>query len=84
MFTLLAGLALFVMNYMYTPGVGFGANKLFMSAEGITDRGTWILFGMLFGTAMWFNVWFIIWPAERNNLTVRADEPTSGHDSQPS
>lgn len=76
MITLLAGLALFVLTYLYTPGVGFGPTSLLMDAEGITDRAMWILFGMLLGVVMWFNVWFIIWPIQKRLLTgkVPADQ----------
>ncbi len=65
MVTFIAGLVLFTMNYMYTPGVGFGPTSLFSSYDGITGRAIWILLGMLFGTIMWFNVWFIIWPTQK-------------------
>ena len=76
MVTFLAGLVLFTMNYMYTPGVGFGPSALFSDANGITSRAIWILVGMSFGTLMWFNVWFIIWPAQKNILSgkVPADQ----------
>ena len=76
MITFLAGLVLFTMNYMYTPGVGFGPSSLFKDANGITGRAVWILFGMLLGTIMWFNVWFVIWPAQKNMLSgkVPADK----------
>jgi len=70
MLTFLAGLILFVMNYMYTPGKGFGPTSLFLTpiTGEITGRAIWILWGMLFGTIMWFNVWFIIWPAQKKLL----------------
>ena len=76
MVTFLAGLVLFTMNYMYTPGVGFGPSSLFKDANGITPRAIWILLGALFGTIMWFNVWFIIWPAQKSLLSgkVPADQ----------
>lgn len=76
MITFLAGLVLFTMNYMYTPGVGFGPSALFKDANGITSRAVWIMVGMLFGTVMWFNVWFIIWPAQKSILSgkVPADQ----------
>src|SRR4029077_10534120 len=38
MVTLLAGLGLFTMNYMYTPEIGFGPNALFMGPAGLTSR----------------------------------------------
>ena len=76
MITFLAGLILFTMNYMYTPGVGFGPTSIFSDADGLTGRAIWILIGMLFGTIMWFNVWFIIWPAQKSMLSgkVPADQ----------
>jgi uncharacterized membrane protein len=37
--------------------------------EGVVSaRAIWIMWGMLFGIVMWFNVWFIIWPAQRKLL----------------
>ncbi len=70
MITFIAGLILFAMTYMYTPGQGFGSNSLFKSFDGsLTGRATWILLGMLFGTIMWFNVWFVIWPAQKAMLS---------------
>ena len=69
MITFLAGLTLFTLTYFYTPGVGFGATSLLIDADGLTNRGMWIFFGMLLGTIMWFNVWFIIWPAQKRLLT---------------
>lgn len=65
MITFLAGLVLFTMNYMYTPGLGFGPSELFSDASGLTGRAIWILFGMTLGFIMWFNVWMIIWPTQR-------------------
>ena len=72
MITFLAGLILFTINYMHTPGQGFGPTVLFTDAEGMTGRAIWILMGMLFGTIMWFNVWFIIWPAQKKLLSGQA------------
>ena len=72
MLTLLAGLWLFTQLYMYTPGVGFGSSNLMKDAEGITDRGWWIMIGMTLGIIMWFNVWFIIWPAQKRILGGKA------------
>ena len=76
MATWVAGLALFTMTYLYTPGMGFGPTSLLMDADGITDRAMWILFGMTLATVMWFNVWMIIWPAQKRLLTgaVPADQ----------
>jgi uncharacterized membrane protein len=65
MVTFLAGLILFTLNYMYTPGVGFGPTPIFSDVNGLTGRAIWILLGMLFGFIMWFNVWFIIWPIQK-------------------
>src|SRR5579864_2257810 len=36
MTTFVAGLLLFMMNYMYVPGAGFGPSPLMVDAEGIT------------------------------------------------
>ncbi len=63
MVTFIMGLALYTMNYMYTPTVGFGPNALFHS-----QRHDWMLLGMSFGSLMWFNVWFVIWPAQKQLL----------------
>ncbi|HAZ08206.1 MAG TPA: antitermination protein NusG [Elusimicrobia bacterium] len=72
MATFLSGLVLFMLIYLYTPGAGFGVNMLFKGAEGgLNDRGRWIMWGMLFGSIMWFNVWFIIWPAQKGLLCGR-------------
>ncbi len=72
MITFLSGLVLFVMSYMYAPGVGFGATSLFLDAEGVTGRAWWILFGMTLATIMWFSVWFIVWPIQKKILAGRA------------
>ncbi len=72
MITFLAGLFLFTMIYMYTPGVGFGPSALFADGSGITGRAWWILIGMAFGFVMWFNVWFIIWPTQKIILGGKA------------
>jgi uncharacterized membrane protein len=76
MITFLAGLLLFVLNYMYTPGIGFGPTNLFSDYNGVTGRAWWIMVGMLFGFIMWFNVWFIIWPAQKSIFSgqVPADQ----------
>ena len=77
MITFIFGWVLFTMNYMYTPGVGFGPTSLFLTSEGaLTGRAVWILFGMTFAAIMWFNVWFIIWPAQKKILgkKVSGDE----------
>jgi uncharacterized membrane protein len=60
-----------VLNYFYTPGIGFGPTELFKTFDPvaghavITGRAIWIQLGMLFGFIMWFNVWFIIWPTQK-------------------
>ncbi len=68
MVTFLSGLFLFAQIYFHTPEIGWGANMLFKGAEGLTDRARWIMWGMTFGSVMWFNVWFIIWPAQKKLL----------------
>jgi uncharacterized membrane protein len=69
MVTFLSGLILFAQIFFYTPELGWGANMLFRGAEGgLSDRARWIMWGMLFGSIMWFNVWFIIWPAQKKLL----------------
>ena len=79
MVTFLSGLILFALIYLYTPGVGFGANMLFKGVEGgLSDRGRWIMWGMLFGSIMWFNVWFIIWPAQKGLLSGRITGEAAG------
>ena len=75
MITFFAGLVLFVLNYYYTPGVGLGATSLLMETGKLTPRAMWILFGMLLGTIMWFNVWMIIWPAQKRLLTGKVPQP---------
>ena len=81
MVTFLAGLVLFTMNYLYTGGGHFGATSLLIDpmTGRMTQRAMWILFGMLLGTIMWFNVWGIIWPAQKALLTgkVPADRVPS-------
>lgn len=73
MITFIAGLILFTMIYMYTPGVGFGPSSLFSSDTGaMSGRAWWITLGMLFGTIMWFNVWFVIWPTQKIILGGKA------------
>lgn len=78
MVTFLAGLVLFVMNYLYLGEGQFGATSLLIDPMfgRMTGRAMWILFGMLLGTIMWFNVWFVIWPTQKSLLTgkVPADK----------
>lgn len=68
MITFLSGLILFTMIFLYLPGAGFGMNALMRDDMGLTDRSRWIMWGMLFGTVMWFNVWFVIWPRQKKIL----------------
>ena len=68
MVTFLSGLILFAQIFIYTPEIGWGANMLFKGDAGLSDRARWIMWGMLFGSIMWFNVWFIIWPAQKKLL----------------
>jgi uncharacterized membrane protein len=76
MATFVAGLCLFTMLYMYTPGVGFGPSDLWRTADGMTGRAVWISIGMFLGFGMWANVWFVIWPAQKKILTaVRDGQP---------
>ena len=72
MATLVFGLILFMMNYMYTPGVGFGPSSLMRDAEGITARAAWIMFGMTVAVIMWVHVWFVVWPAQKKMLAGKA------------
>ncbi len=66
MITLLAGLTLFTMIYMYTPGRGFGPSIQWAGPdEAISERAIWITIGMTCGIIMWFNVWFVIWPRQK-------------------
>lgn len=74
MATFLAGLALFTLTYLYTPGVGFGPSPLLVSDEGFTPQGRWILLGAGLGTLMWFNVWFVTWPLHRRMLAGEIPE----------
>ncbi len=69
MATFLSGLGMFALVYLYTPELGWGANMIMKGVEGgLSDRARWIMWGMLFGSIMWFNVWFIIWPAQKKLL----------------
>jgi len=72
MLTLLSGLVLFTLVYMYTPGVGFGPTVFWRSFEGLTSRASWISVGMTLGFIMWFNVWFLIWPMQKKILGGKA------------
>ncbi len=72
MITFIAGLILFTMIYMYTPGVGFGPTALWSDYSGMTGRAIWLSLGMILGSIMWFNVWFIIWPTQKIILGGKA------------
>ncbi|HEX4047866.1 MAG TPA: urate hydroxylase PuuD [Elusimicrobiota bacterium] len=79
MLTIVTGLVLFTLIYLYTPGVGFGPNAIMQGMEGgLSDRSRWIMWGMLFGTIMWFNVWFIIWPAQKGLLSGKIAGDAAG------
>lgn len=69
MLTFLSGLGLFGLIYLHTPELGWGPNMIMKGIEGgLSDRARWIMWGMLCGSIMWFNVWFIIWPAQKKLL----------------
>jgi uncharacterized membrane protein len=68
MVTFVSGWILFTTQYMYSPDGGFGPTPLFSTPDGISARAIWVLFGMILGSIMWFNVWFIIWPAQKSML----------------
>lgn len=76
MVTFLTGLLLFTLIFLYTPGGVWGPNALLQGDYGLSDRARWIMWGMTFGTIMWFNVWFIIWPIQKKVLSgqVPADQ----------
>lgn len=79
MLTFATGLILFTLIYFHTAGVGFGPNALMQGMEGgLSDRARWIMWGMLFGTIMWFNVWFIIWPAQKGLLSGKITGDAAG------
>jgi uncharacterized membrane protein len=66
MYTFLFGIALFIWHYL-------APEKNLMSTDGagnavMSGRAMWILFGMLLGGIMWFNVWFVIWPRQKKIL----------------
>jgi uncharacterized membrane protein len=58
MWTFLFGLTLFYLIYI-------DGGLLRNPDGGISDRGWWIMAGMLLGFIMWFNVWFVIWPRQK-------------------
>lgn len=66
MATFLSGLVLFTLIYLRAPGFG------------LSGSGRWIMWGMLLGSIMWFNVWFIIWPAQKDLLSGRITGDAAG------
>ncbi len=60
MYTFLFGWVLFFFKYVH-QGLLFDAGHL-------SNRASWIMFGGLIGTIMWFNVWFVIWPRQKKIL----------------
>jgi uncharacterized membrane protein len=61
MYTFLFGWVLFFFKY-------FHQGLLFDDAGHLSNRASWIMFGGLIGTIMWFNVWFVIWPRQKKIL----------------
>jgi uncharacterized membrane protein len=64
MVTFLTGLA----YILYQELIAYGTNfKGWLSFEpgGSGASNSWILFGAVLGTIMWFNVWFKIWPRQQ-------------------
>src|SRR6185436_4719414 len=64
MVTFLTGLA----YILYQELIAYGTNfKGWLSFEpgGSGAANSWILFGAVLGTIMWFNVWFKIWPRQQ-------------------
>ncbi len=62
MYTLIFGLTLFLFDYVHLhalkdPTTGH-----------VTSRAMWIMWAMLLGAVMWFNVWFVIWPRQKKIL----------------
>jgi len=50
-------------------GVKYWMGGLMQNPDGeLSRRALWMLFGILLGTIMWFNVWFVIWPAQKKIL----------------
>ncbi len=59
MYTFLFGLTLFLYDYIHL-------HQLTDATTGqMTGRSMWILWAMLLGGIMWFNVWFVIWPRQK-------------------
>jgi uncharacterized membrane protein len=61
MYTFIFGLLLWGFKYFH-QGL-FYADPI--AKSGISNRAIWMIFGMLLGTIMWFNVWFVIWPRQK-------------------
>jgi uncharacterized membrane protein len=59
MYTFLFGLTLFLYDYVHLH------NLTDPTSGAMTGRTMWILWAMLLGGIMWFNVWFIIWPRQK-------------------
>ena len=73
MITLIMGLALFTLLYMYKGDGKFGPSSLWKFNDKITDRAIWIMIGMTCGIIMWFNVWFVIWPRQQKIIRAVRD-----------
>jgi uncharacterized membrane protein len=59
MYTFLFGLTLFLYDYIHL-------HQLMDATTGqMSGRAMWILWAMLLGSIMWFNVWFVIWPRQK-------------------
>jgi hypothetical protein len=78
MYTFLFGLTLFLYDYIHL-------HQLTDATTGqMTGRSMWILWAMLLGGIMWFNVWFVIWPRQKlilGGLAARRRE-AGGHRGQ--
>jgi len=62
MYTFLFGWTLFLYDYVHM-------HQFSDATTGApTGRAMWIMWGMLLGSIMWFNVWFVIWPRQKKIL----------------
>jgi len=77
MWTFLFGIALFSMIYWPMGG------NIHNADGGMSERGMWILFGMLLGFIMWFNVWFVIWPRQQKILGAMLGGPAAPPEAAP-
>jgi len=77
MWTFIFGLLLFAL--IYWPHGG----NLWDADGGMSERGMWILFGMLLGFIMWFNVWFVIWPRQQKILGAMLGGPAAPPEAAP-